>query len=280
MGRVLHDTGVSVTSSRYAIHGGRPGRERLRVLNRVTAETTDELLRRVGIGPRARCLDVGCGGGDVTAMLARLAPDGFVVGTDTDQTVLSLARAEAADAGLRNVEFRREDITRPADLGAAFDVIYARFVLTHLADPGDAVTTLRRRLTPGGVLIVEDIDFTGHFCYPPSGAFQRFVALYSRVVRARGADPDIGPRLPGLLAAAGLDDVGVRVVQPAGFSGDVAAIAPLTLEAIAASLQQLHLASPEEIDGTVRELWALVRDGHTLISLPRIVQCWGRAEGS
>lgn len=276
---MLHDTGVSVTSSRYAIRGGRPGRERLRVLNRVMAETTGELLRRAGVGPRARCLDVGCGGGDVTAMLARLTPDGFVVGTDMDETVLSLARAEAADAGLRNVEFRREDITRPADLGAAFDVVYARFLLTHLADPGGAVVTLCRRLAPGGVLIVEDIDFTGHFCHPPSDAFQRYVALYSRVVRARGADPDIGPRLPGLLAAAGLGDLGVRVVQPAGFSGDVAAIAPLTLEAIAESLRQLGLAGAEEIDGTVRELRELVRDGRTLVSLPRIVQCWGRAEG-
>jgi 2-polyprenyl-3-methyl-5-hydroxy-6-metoxy-1,4-benzoquinol methylase len=75
------------------IRGGVQGRERLRVLARVIWPTTSTLLSRVGIAPTARCLDLGCGGGDVTRALAGIASDGFVVGADLE-TKLELARAE------------------------------------------------------------------------------------------------------------------------------------------------------------------------------------------
>jgi 2-polyprenyl-3-methyl-5-hydroxy-6-metoxy-1,4-benzoquinol methylase len=64
------------TSDHYRIRGGHAGRMRLRVLARVMWPTTRELLARVGVSEDARCLDVGCGGGDVTVRLARLAPRG------------------------------------------------------------------------------------------------------------------------------------------------------------------------------------------------------------
>jgi 2-polyprenyl-3-methyl-5-hydroxy-6-metoxy-1,4-benzoquinol methylase len=51
------------------------------------------------------------------------------------------------------------------DLGT-YDVVFIRFVLTHLPDPAVAVANATARLAPGGALIVEDIDFRGHFCVP------------------------------------------------------------------------------------------------------------------
>jgi 2-polyprenyl-3-methyl-5-hydroxy-6-metoxy-1,4-benzoquinol methylase len=82
-----------VSSPTYVIRGGLQGRERLRVLARVMWPTTSALFSRVGIAPTARCLDLGCGGGDVTRALAGIASDGFVVGADLE-TKLELARAE------------------------------------------------------------------------------------------------------------------------------------------------------------------------------------------
>ena len=100
------------------------------------------------------------------------------------------------------------------------------------------------RLAPGGVLIVEDIDASGQFCHPPSAAFARFVELYSAVVHARGADPNIGPRLPELLRAGGLADIGMHVVHPAGVEGEVKLLSPITFEAIADAVAAEGLASP------------------------------------
>jgi SAM-dependent methyltransferase len=264
-----------MTTPHYVIRGGMEGRERLRVLARVMWPTTDALFNRVGLERTARCLDVGCGGGDVAVALARRVPEGSVVGIDVDQAKIDLARAEAAEAGVDNVEFRLQDVTGPVTAGDMFDVVYARFVLTHLPDPATALTNLRRRLVPGGVLIVEDIDCTGHFCQPDSSAFWRFVELYTQVAQSRGCDPNIGPRLPGLLRDAGFEQLDVSVVQPAGITGEVKLIGPLTLEAIADAVLAAGLADADELSDVVDELYAFAQHDGTFMSLPRIVQAWG-----
>ena len=83
-----------------------------------------------------RCLDVGCGGGDVTFDLASLVGiTGSVVGVDVDATKIELARGDAQQAEVPNVEFQVADLTD--GLGEdEYDVVYARFVLTHLRRPG------------------------------------------------------------------------------------------------------------------------------------------------
>jgi ubiquinone/menaquinone biosynthesis C-methylase UbiE len=266
-----------VSLPHYVIRGGVQGRERLRLLSRVMWPTTSDLLGRVGVGPSARCLDLGCGGGDVTVRLASLVPTGWCVGVDLDEQQTLIARDEAAVAGLTNVEFRVADATLPPDGDDRFDLVYARFLLTHLPDPAAAVQHMRAWLAPGGTLVVEDIDFSGHFSYPDSPAFRRFQELYSAAVRARGCDPDIGPRLPSLLAGAGLGEVDVHVVQPAGMDGELMVVAPLTLENVADAIVAAQLASHDELDQIIDELYEFARADGTLMSLPRIVQAWGRS---
>ena len=51
---------------RYVIRGGREGYARLQVLSRARRADTVELLHRAGLRPGMRCLDLGCGGGDVS----------------------------------------------------------------------------------------------------------------------------------------------------------------------------------------------------------------------
>ena len=93
-------------SSSYIIRGGEIGRARLRLLSRVMWPTTEALFRRVGIRRDAICLDVGCGGGDVTVELRRLGADGAATGIDVDMDQLDRARTEASPAGLLDIGFR------------------------------------------------------------------------------------------------------------------------------------------------------------------------------
>jgi SAM-dependent methyltransferase len=265
---------------RYIIRGGLAGRERLRVLARAMHPTTAALFDRIGIAPGMSCLDVGCGGGDVTCELARrAAPAGRAVGIDMDGTKLAIAREETdGDAGLA-VEYREGDVLT-TEMAPEYDVVYVRFLLTHMADPEAAAARIVGGLGPGGVLIVEDIDFTGSFCHPASAAYDRYVELYTQAAWARGVDPNIGPRLPQLLVAAGCERLGVNVVQPAGLTpegheGDVKLVTPLTLENIADSAIAADLTTPEEIDGLVAELYRLAYDTTTVLAIPRIVQTWG-----
>jgi SAM-dependent methyltransferase len=259
----------------YAIRGGLQGRERLRVLARVMRPTTIALFERVCPASPSACLDAGCGGGDATLDLARrVAPGGTVIGADIDEVKLQIARADASLYGIANVEFRVWDVRAPSPLPPV-DFLYARFLLTHLADPAGAVAAFHRQLRPGGVIALEDIDFSGHFTWPESPAFRRYHQLYCETVTRRGGDPNVGLRLPALLADAGFEDVGVGIVQPIALAGEAKLMNPLTMENIAPAVLADGLAAQDEVDRLVDELYAFAADPSTLAGPPRVVQAWG-----
>lgn len=266
---------MATRKSYYIIRGGVQGRERLRILSRVMRPSAISLLERVGVKPGMRCLDIGCGGGDLVFDLARMVGnEGVVVGTDLDLEKLGIARAEAREQALKNVLFGCEDITSgpPRE---TFDIVHARFVLTHLPDPEGAVAHMKSALRPGGALVLQDIDFRGHFSCPEDPAFARYVDLYSETVRRRGGDANIGPRLARFLIDAGLVDVQIHIVQPAAMAGDVKLIVALTMESIADSVIAEGLASKSEVEALVDRLYSIADDTETLVSFPRIIQVWG-----
>ena len=264
-----------VLQQHYLIRGGLEGHERLRIVGRIMQPTTISLLRRAGVELGMVCLDAGCGGGDVTFELARLVgPTGRVVGIDIDATKLDLAGREAEERRLGNVTFKLADIARSVG-EAEFDVVYARFLLTHLKDPAGALARMLRLLRPGGRLIVEDIDYSGSLCYPESAAYRRYVELYTQAALRRGGDPHIGPRLPGMLLDAGAEQVMMYVVQPAGSESYVKLISPVTLENVRHVILAEDLASVDELDRLLDELYELVYDERTVASIPRVVQAWG-----
>src|SRR5690349_16006671 len=230
---------------RYIIRGGAEGLARLDTLARVMWPTTRHLLQHAGIVRGMRCLDLGCGGGHVSLELARLVgPEGQVVGMDMDATKLELA-CQRADQHRLGVEFAAANV-HELSVEAQFDVVYARFLLTHLHQPADGVRRMLRALRPGGVMIIEDIEISASFAYPASATLARHVAWYEAAAERRGGDPNIGPRLPSLLRAAGVGQVQLAIVQPTFLQGEGKTIHQLTMENIAATVIGEGLATPEE----------------------------------
>jgi len=157
----------------YAIRGGTEGAQRLDLLARSMAPTTEALLALVGIAPGMRCLDLGCGPGHVSRTLASLVgAAGAVVGLDFDPIKLQAARDECDRAELGNIEFRRVDVMQ-WDEPERYDLVYARFIVSHLADRPAIVAAARRALRAGGRLVLEDIGFSGAFCCPPNDGYAR-----------------------------------------------------------------------------------------------------------
>lgn len=261
-------------TARYTIEGGHAGKDRLDVLARVHGPHTVELLDRVGVPVGARCLDVGCGGGHVSRELARRAgTSGSVVAIDMDATVLERGRADAAAAGIDTIEFRCGDAATID--GTPSDLAYARFLLCHVGDPVGVLASMLEALRPGGVVILEDTDFTACVSYPPCPAYERWVALYRETVRRRGGNADIGPMLPSMLFDAGVKDVGVAMHQPCALDGDVKLMSPLTLDRIGESVVTEGVATAAEVAEIGAELAEYCADLTTLMSTPRVVQSWG-----
>jgi len=263
-------------TARYALAGGADGKRRLDVLARVHGEPTLDLLRAAGIRPGMRCLDVGCGGGHVSLEMARLVGRwGRVVGVDGDPEVVELAAADARAAGFENVELAVGDALA-LDVPSDFHLAYARFLLSHVAEPGRVLAGMARALEPGGVVAVEDVDFRGAFSHPPCRELAASLELYRAVVRERGGDADLGPRLPELLRDSGFEVLGVRVVQPAFLDGEGKLLPWLTLAKVSDAVVASGLATRAKVDRTLAGLLAFSERSDTLVAHVRTMQCWGR----
>ncbi len=261
--------------SDYVIRGGIEGRERLRLISRVLRPTTLDLLKRAGVKPGFSCLEIGCGGGDVARDIADIVgANGSVLATDIDEVQLEIAREESK--AFANLTFRCSDIMQEIPQGP-FDLVHARFVLTHISDPAIALGRMRFALKPDGVLVIEDIDFRGHFAFPECPALDRYVALYTEIVRRRGGDANIGPRLPGLVQAAGFSGIRMNVVHPAGAEGEVKLMTPITMENIAGNVVAAGLTSETEAKEIVDALYAFARMPGTVSGVPRIFEVWANA---
>ncbi len=104
------------------------------------------------IGPADRALDVGCGAGESTLDVARMAPSGSVLGIDLSRRMLELARRRAAAQAAPNVQFLQADAqVHPLD-AAAFDVAYSRFGAMFFNDRAAAFANIAAAVRPGGRL--------------------------------------------------------------------------------------------------------------------------------
>jgi SAM-dependent methyltransferase len=97
-------------------------------------------------------LDVGCGTGQATRDVARLAPRGSALGVDLSSQMITLARQTAAAEGLTNVAFEYADAQIHPFETATFDVVISRMGSMFFGDPVAAFTNLHRALRSGGHL--------------------------------------------------------------------------------------------------------------------------------
>ncbi|MBM7171132.1 class I SAM-dependent methyltransferase [Streptomyces sp. G44] len=157
--------------------------------------------------PHMKVLDIGCGPGTITADLAELVPDGHVTGVDQAPDILGTARATAAGRGLDNVEFAVADVHDLDYPDDTFCVVHAHQVLQHVGDPVRALREMRRVCRPGGLIAVRDADYAAMTWYPNTPVMDDWLALYRRVARANGGEPDAGRRLKSWALEAGLTDI-------------------------------------------------------------------------
>jgi SAM-dependent methyltransferase len=219
---------------------------------------TERLFRAAGIGPGMRVLDVGCGAGHVSQLVAQLVePNGAVVGIDRDNGGLDYARAHVSSTA--DVSFVQGDFRDPAAVDEDFDAVVGRYVLMYQADPIDAMHTLAARVRPSGVVAFVEMDIptttTAAGPWPESALAGELNRIIAAVWRATGTQLRMGPRLPSVYASTGLEPnlevlteaiVGVGREWAEGIVGLVRSMVPVVREHGIADVDALDLDTAVE----------------------------------
>jgi ubiquinone/menaquinone biosynthesis C-methylase UbiE len=103
-------------------------------------------------------LDLGSGaGGDVLISAGRVGPEGTAIGLDMTDEMLELARANAREAGVENVEFVKGYIEEIPLADDSVDVVISNCVINLAADKRKVIAETARVLRPGGRFAVSDV---------------------------------------------------------------------------------------------------------------------------
>ena len=184
-----------------------PGQEHLpRVLTwRTAANSAAYLLPHLRAGQSL--VDVMSGPGTITVDLARLVAPGEVLGVDSSAVRVEQAAGLAFDEGVRNARFVIGDGYSLPVPDASVDIVHAHQVLQHLTNPVAAWREMHRVRTPGGILAARDACYGGVTWYPRLPGLATWLAVYRKVHRFSGGNPDAGAALKAWAHAAGFSDV-------------------------------------------------------------------------
>jgi trans-aconitate 2-methyltransferase len=193
---------------------------RLRRLAELYAPETRDLLARGGPRGVPLALDLGCGPGWTTRLLAEALRPVRTVGLDRSARYVAEARRHGGAA----VEYAVHDVTRAPLPVPPADVLLCRFLLTHLADPAAVLATWAEAAAPAARLLVHETEVLRS----DHAALARYYALVAALQAHYGQALDVGPRL-----AAALARTPWRVVESRA----------VAVEKPAAAMAELHVAN-------------------------------------
>jgi SAM-dependent methyltransferase len=186
--------------------------DRLSLLAAVFEPTTAALLREVSPTPRL-ALDLGCGPGFTTRLVASTTQAERTVGLDASPAFVARAALRAP----RGVAFVRHDVTRPPLPVDLPDVVFARYLLAHLPNPLVLADRWGAELARGGHLLLEEVETIE----TDLAVFADYLAIVTGMIASRGGRLDVGRDL----AHAQLPSVGVTLSRAVPIAPSTAVVA-------------------------------------------------------
>jgi SAM-dependent methyltransferase len=116
-------------------------------------ESGEQLVAGLGVTPRLRVLDLGCGDGTTALPAARLGAD--VLGIDIADNLVAAGNARAAAESLHNLRFQQGDASNLAAVAdAGFDLVVSVFGAMFAPRPFDVAREMVRVTRPGGRIVM------------------------------------------------------------------------------------------------------------------------------
>ena len=161
------------------------------------------------LGQPNRILEVGCGVGAQLHFLAHRYPEAQLTGLDRSSEQLAKAASH-----LRGVELVQGQAESMPFADASFDLVCVYFVLEHVLEPSAVIREIDRVLSPSGFVAISEVHNPSLYFYPACPAASAYWALYNRLQRELGGDPEIGVKLPFLVRQPGWKQLNYSTFSP------------------------------------------------------------------
>ena len=142
----------------------------------------------------ANVVDLGCGLGYTTRLLADELQGEQTVGLDVSESFIALAQHESETRA--NVTYMRHDVTQTPFPVTPVDVLFCRLLLTHMAEPAALIANWATQLRRGGLLLVEEVEWI----HTNSEVFATYLDMQRALLQRQANCLDIGPTLDALPA--------------------------------------------------------------------------------
>src|SRR5690348_12084238 len=189
--------------SHYSFGDNRLAARRLEHLAAAFAPSSRRFLEGAMPGRVELALDLGSGIGATTALVRDVTKAPCVVGYERSGKFRAVARRRYPDLTFRDI-----DVLSAAYPDREADLIYGRFLLTHIHRPADVLTTSVQHLRAGGRLLLEETAALSS----PVPALSRYYDLVQQLQAHHGQETLIGKKL-GTLASSVEGTLATSVLQ-------------------------------------------------------------------
>jgi demethylmenaquinone methyltransferase/2-methoxy-6-polyprenyl-1,4-benzoquinol methylase len=131
------------------------------------------VIRKAGLPPSGRLLDLGTGTGDIALAVRKTHPDATVVAGDFTIEMMRVGRARPSGAAL---PWTAADALNLPFADASFDAVVSGFLMRNVADLPRALREQRRILKPGGRIVILDTT------RPPQNLLSPFIRFHLRYI--------------------------------------------------------------------------------------------------
>lgn len=264
----------------YALGYSEAEFRRLKFQGEYLRDFTADVLRRAGITPGMRVLDIGCGVGDVSLLAAEMVTSsGTVIGVDRSAQAVAVARQRAAAVGMDHVRFEASELEAFAP-DAQFDALIGRLVLAYLPDPAATLRRLSDFLRPGGTIAFQEMVLPLMRSVPEGPLFRNCYRWMMDTFERAGFELDMGSKLLATFLAAGLPAPQMTVAGRAegGSQSPVYTYLTDTLRSLVPMAERFGIATAAEIaiETLAERLRKETVNNNACLMPPPLVGAWTR----
>ncbi|MBI4830044.1 MAG: class I SAM-dependent methyltransferase [Candidatus Lindowbacteria bacterium] len=250
---MIQNNGLQNIADQYLFGDSDIAAQRLRVVAEVFAETSRSFVLDAVIAKPETVVDLGCGPGYTTRLLAEALGCNRTIGFDKSDHFISLAKKTAHDS----ISFLVHDVTSvPFPVGPS-DLLYCRFLLSHLKNPKTLLTRWETQLKPHGLILIDEVESI----QTNNLTFAAYLEIVAAMLANQSAELYVGPIVNRFTNTANLEKRVSQVSRLRVSNRQAAKMFYLNMQSWKSQPFVRGASSPSVISGLEQKLSAMINSG-------------------